>query len=108
MYNHHSLKGNIFEKAIIFSRLYMHYEGMKSNFKRNNLKYLFDSVSELSDKMNVRHRPTKKEELIISGFTEEEIEKIYDQIFKEYLTAIILDDFLKNRNFLNEIRKKFI
>ncbi len=108
LFNHHSLKGNLFDKAIILSRLYMVLEGIKTNLTSNNLGYICQELGHLSDKMNVRHKPKGKEVLVVNNMTEEEIEKIYDRMFKTYLIAIILDDYLKNdKVFLESVRAKF-
>ena len=107
LYNHHSMKGNLFEKAIILSRLYMNFEEYRKNLENNGFKDMCSVLGHLSDKMNVRHKPNAKEGLVISGFTEQEIEQIYDRMYKDYLSTIILDDYVKNKSFLKDVSKKF-
>lgn len=107
LYKHHLLEGNLFEKAIILSRLYMYFEGIRGRLEANGFKGMCDNIGQLSEKMNVRHRPKNKEELVINDFSSQDIEEIYDKLYKSYLAVIVLNDYLDDKKFLEDTRKKF-
>lgn len=107
MYRHRSNQGNLYEKAIILSRLFMYYEGIEKNLKSNNLTKMCDFIGTISDKLNVRHKPNNAEQLVIDGLSKEEIEKCYDKLFNTYLSAIILDDYYKDKKDLDTIKRLF-
>ena len=107
MYNHHSLKGNIYEKAIILSRLYMHYEkNLKKEIKNIN-STLDNEITEISNKLKIRHdKPKSKENIVVGNMTNEELEYWYDQVYALYLRDIILVENLKIKPDLEKLRKR--
>lgn len=94
MYNHKENKGKIYEKAIILSRLYMYFEGIRKVLSNNNYGTMCQLIGELSDKLKVRHKPNNIEEIVINELSNTELEKIYDKLFNAYLTSIITHHFI--------------
>ena len=63
-------------------------------------------IGELSDKLNVRHKPNNKEEIIIKELSIEELETIYDKLFNAYLTAIVTSQYIsEDKKDLEKIKK---
>lgn len=107
VYHHHTNKGKVFNKAIILSRLYMYYEKILEKTISSINKTLDNEISELSNKLKIRHdKPNTKEEIIVANMTDEELEYYYDILFALYLRAVILVDNLKVKPELEELRKK--
>lgn len=108
MYRHYSLKGNVYEKAIILSRLYMYFEGIRNSLVQNGFTTLCKTIGELSDKLNVRHKPNAREELVIKEFNNKELEYAYDKLFDTYLSVIVLNRYIKDKDYLEKLRSKFV
>lgn len=107
MYNHHSNKGNVFNKAIILSRLFMYYEKNLEQTITNINNTLDKEIGELSNKLKIRHdKPNRKEELVVGVMTDEELEKWYDKLFALYLRTIILVENLKVKPEIEELRRR--
>lgn len=108
LYRHRKLNGNIYEKAIILSRLYMYFEGIRKTLEQNNFGSLCTSIGELSDKLKVRHKPKGYEELVVEELSKEELEEAYDKLFDSYLAAIVISQYINDRDYLEILRKKFV
>lgn len=107
MYNHYSNKGQVFNKAIILSRLFMYYEKNLEKAILSINKTLDNEIGDLSNKLKIRHdKPNTKEEIVVANMTDEELEKWYDILFSLYLRAIILVDNLKIKPEIEELRKR--
>lgn len=107
MYHHHSIKGNIYEKAIILSRLYMYYENKLEKVIVNFDKTFHNEIKELSNKLKIRHdKPNTKEEIVVGNMTNVELEGWYDKLFALYLRAVILGENSKIKPDLEELRKR--
>ena len=107
LYNHHSLKGQLFEKSDILCRLYKVFEsGKESMLKSNQFTTLASDISFLSDKLDVRHAPNKQQKILLAGFTKEEQECWYDDLFNLYLNMIILCEHIEKRKDIKELSRK--
>lgn len=107
IYGHYSLKGKLYDKADILCRLYKVFEGkLESKLKANNYSALASDIGFLSDKLDVRHAPDKKQKILLEGFSSEEQEQWYDDLFSLYLDALILCEHIDKRKDVKELRKK--
>ena len=107
MYNHYSNKGNVFNKAIILSRLYMYYENKLEKVIKNFNKTLNEEITEMSNKLKIRHdKPKTKEEIVVANMSDEELESWYDKLFSMYLRTVILEENLKIKPDVEELRKR--
>lgn len=106
-YSHYKMKGDIYQKSIILSRLFMYYEHNLEKKIKNINSNLNHEITEMSNKLKIRHdKPESKESIVVSNMTDEELEYWYDQIFALYLRAIILVENLKVRPDLEKLRKR--
>ena len=107
LYNHHSNKGKVFDKATILSRLFMYYENKLEKVVVGINKTLDLEIGELSNKLKIRHdKPNTKEEIVVADMSDEELEGWYDKLFALYLRTIILVDNLKVKPEIDELRKR--
>ena len=105
-YRHHSLKGKLYDKADRLCRLYKYFEGIAGKLKSNQHANLASDIGALCDKLDIRHKPSKSEKIVIDGLTQEELENWYDELFKLFLQAIIISDFIDKRKDINELKVK--
>ena len=107
LYNHHSLKGELYEKADILCRLYKVFEsGKEAILKSNQFTTLASDIGFLSDKLDVRHAPNRQQKVLLEGLTKKEQEALYDDLFNLYLDMIILCDHIEKRKKIKELSKK--
>lgn len=107
LYNHHSLKGKLFEKADILCRLYKVFEsGKESTLKSNQFTALASDIGFLSDKLDVRHAPNRQQKVLLDGLTKSEQESLYDDLFNLYLDMLILCEHIEKRKDIKELSKK--
>lgn len=108
LYRHYSFKGQLFDKADILCRLYKVFEGQYEKIlKANQYTTLADNIGFLSDKLDVRHAPNPKEKSLLEGFSIEEQEQWYDDLFEMYLDMLILCNHIEKRKDVKELSKKF-
>jgi hypothetical protein len=107
LYNHYSLRGKLNDKADILCRLYKVFEGGKEGIlKANNYISLASDIGFLSDKLDVRHAPNRQQKILLDGFTSEEQEQWYDDLFNLYLDMLILCDHIEKRKDIKELSVK--
>lgn len=107
LYNHHSLKGKLFDKADILCRFYKVFEDGKEHLlKSNQFTALASDIGFLSDKLDVRHAPNKQEKILLSGLTNKEQEQWYDELFNLYIDMLILCEHIEKRKDIKELSKK--
>lgn len=108
LYRHRDLKGDLIKKADILSRLYKYFEGnLFDALNGNNQSSLAESITCLTNNLNVRHSPKGKAKIVLEGFTENELEESYDLLFKLYLNAIVIVDYYKNKQDIDALKNKF-
>ena len=105
-YNYREIKGDLCAKADILCRLYKHYETIEAKARGYGLDTLVEDISQLSNKLDVRHAPTKKQKIVLDGMTATEIEEWYDELFRLYLSLIILVDYKGKRKDIKELKAK--
>ena len=105
-YNYRDMSGDLYAKADILCRLYKYYETIESQAYSYGFKTLADDVAHLSNKLDVRHAPSKKQEIVLGSMTKKEIEEWYDELFRLYLSLIVLVDYKNQRKDINELKSK--
>lgn len=107
LYNHNSLKGELYEKADILCRLYKVFETKENILKANQYTTLASDIGFLSDKLDVRHAPNPKEKMLLDGFNKNEQEQWYDELFDLFLDMLILCEHIEKRKDIGELKKKY-
>lgn len=107
LYHHHSLRRKLYEKADILCRLYKVFETKENLLKSNQYTTLASDIGFLSDKLDVRHAPSKKEKMLLDGFSEEEQEQWYDELFNLFLNMLILCEHIEKRKDITDLKKKY-
>lgn len=105
-YNYRQLSGDLNAKSDILCRLYKYYETIESQAKQYGFNALADDVSHLSNKLNVRHAASPKQKIVLGDMTQKEIEEWYDDLFRLYLSLIVLVDYKSKRKDINELKAK--
>ena len=105
-YNYRETAGNLFSKADILCRLYKYYETVEAQARSFGLVTLVDDISTLSNKLDIRHAPTKKQEIVIANMTKQELEEWYDELFRLFLSLIILVDYKNRRKDIKTLKGK--
>ena len=105
-YNYRDLAGDLNAKADILCRLYKYYETIETKAKSYGFANLADDISALSNKLDVRHAPTQKQEIVLGTMTKAEIEEWYDELFRLYLSLIILVDYKEKRRDIKDLKSQ--
>ena len=105
-YNYRQLSGDLNAKSDILCRLYKYYETIENQAKQYGFNTLAEDVSHLSNKLNVRHAASPKQQIVLGDMTQKEIEEWYDELFRLYLSLIVLVDYKSKRKDINELKAK--
>lgn len=105
-YNYQEMSGDLHGKADILCRLYKYFETIEKKASGYGLNSLTEDISSLSNKLDVRHAPTKKQEIVLGSMTQKDIEEWYDELFRLYLSLIILVDYKDRRKDIKELKSK--
>lgn len=106
LFNHSSIKNNLFKKADILCRLYKYLEPKKSAAKQYGYDNLYEDISKLMDGLDIRHAPSKKEKEILNGMTKKELLEWYNQVFDMCVSLIILLDYTAKRKDIKDLKSK--
>ena len=105
-YNYREMSGDLYGKADILCRLYKYFETIEKKASGYDLKSLAEDISILSNKLDVRHAPTPKQEIVLGNMTKDEIEEWYDELFRLYLSLIVLVDYKDRRKEIKELKSR--
>lgn len=105
-YNYREMSGDLHRKGDILCRLYKYFETIKKQAIGFGFSTMVEDISDLSNKLDVRHAPTKKQEIVLGGMTKEEIEQWYDELFRMYLSLVVLVDYKNRRKDIKELKSK--
>ena len=107
LYYHNSMRGKLFDKADILCRFYKAFEDKYRNqLNANGYKNIASDIGFLSDKLDVRHAPSKNEKKILDDMSKEELENWYDKLFNLYLDTLILCDHIETHKEINDLKLK--
>ena len=100
-YNHFKLKGNVFKKKMILKQLAEDIESERKKLKSICSK-LCDNLFQLLNAF-IRHETNSN--VYISSLNDDELEKVYDEIYEMYLLAKMQLEYHKNSKFVSEVIK---
>ena len=92
------------KKADILCRLYKYCETIENQAKSYGLTTLLEDITSLSNKLDVRHAPKEKQKIVLDGMSAEEVEEWFDELFRLYLSLIILVDYTSKRKDIKSLK----
>jgi len=105
-FNYRETKGDLIKKSDIICRLYKYIESISPQAKQYGYTNLMDDIKDLSNKLDIRHAPTSKQDLVIKGMNATEYEDWVDEVFRLSLTLILLVDYTSKRKDIKELKSK--
>lgn len=103
-FNYREVQGDISRKADIICRLYKNIESIEGKAKNFGYSKLLEDIKELSNKLNVRHTPTQKQETVIAAMGKTSYESWLDELFKLCLSMMVLVDYTEKRKDIKELK----
>jgi|GEM_PF-4364037 len=102
LYTHSKIHGNLVEKNKILFLLAKHFEKeVISNLKKHSYNDLLSDIGFLANNCDVRHCVEDNRKV-----GRERQEENYDILFKLYLSAIIINDYIKTKPFVNKLKSE--
>ncbi len=103
-FNYRENKGDVRKKADVLCRLYKYLEDIEKQARSYGYSNLVDDTKELSNKLNIRHAPTQRQTDVINGMKKAEYETWLDELFKLFLSLIVLVDYTEKRKDIKALK----
>ena len=106
-YNMIDNRGDLSRKAEILCTLYKKLESYASDFKGTTYEKLYDDTKFLFNKSGIRHN-VEKDKIACETFLKMDkvmLEEWYDKIFNMFLSCMVVNTYLKNKPYIEDIKK---
>lgn len=108
-YNHFSMKGNLNKKRSLLQEIAHGLDGKKDTFKSNNNNKLYENFEFLVNNFNIRHRNDdesgKNFNLLYSELNDDQIENLYDNIYRQALLLYLLLDQYQRNDMISKLKE---
>lgn len=109
-YRRFSMKGNVEEKRKILKQLADKVEALKTNFKGTTYNNIIEDTTFLLNNLNIRHNNIegKEKKQYVVDIKDEELEKWYDKTYDMILSVIIINEYLKDKDNIKDLKSKIV